>query len=66
MNSPLNRKNKSITLKSVKKEVSDSSNNDDVEESLVLIAKNFRKLLKFKKSQKGSKDNNNMLTIVVK
>jgi len=49
-------KNKSIVLKKVKEENSDSSNDDGAEENLVLLGKNFKKFLKFKKNQRRSKE----------
>ena len=49
-------KNKNMILKTVKKEDSCSSNNDDVEENIVLLAKNLKKFLKLKKNQRWSKE----------
>ena len=51
-----NKKNKNMVLKTVKKEDSCSSNNDDVEENIVLLAKNLKKFLKLKKNQRWSKE----------
>ena len=39
-------KNKNMILKTVKKEDSYSSNNDDVEENIVLLAKNLKNEVK--------------------
>ena len=51
-----NKKNKNMVLKTVKKEDSYSSNNDDVEENIVLLAKNLKKFMKLKKNQRWSKE----------
>ena len=45
-----------MVLKTVKEEDSYSSNDDDVEENLVLLAKNLKNFLKLKKSQGCSKE----------
>ena len=51
---PLQRKNKSFALKTIKErvEAQDSSNEDEVEKDVAYLVKNFRKFLKFKKNGK--------------
>ena len=50
------KKYKNIVLKTVKEEDSYSSNDDDVEENLVLLGKNLNNFLKLKKNQRWSKE----------
>ena len=45
-----------MVLKTVKEEDSYSSNDDDVEENLVLLGKNLNNFLKLKKNQRWSKE----------
>ena len=54
MSLPIQRKSKSLTLKTINEriEAHDSSNEDVVEKDIVYLAKNFRKFLKFKNSGK--------------